>query len=324
MKVCFGGTFNIIHKGHELIFQKAFEDDNIVAIGLTSDDLIKSEKEVEVKDYEARKEQMESYFENNGWSGRYSIVPLTDKLGPSVYKDFDAIVVSEETEKRAREINFQRENNNLAPLKIITVKMAYAQNGEVISATKIKRGEMNKHGKLLRKVKVFVGSENPVKINAVKNVFAKVFDDVEVTGIPVQSEVPDQPKEKKVIEGAIKRAKNAMNPESDFQVGIEAGLFWNETAQKYFDVQYCAIIDKAQRITMGHGGGFNYPDEIIEHIKKGKTVGQAVEDIFGIKDAGKKMGAIGYLSDNLLDRTRLTEQAVLMSMIPRMRSELYE
>jgi inosine/xanthosine triphosphatase len=324
MKVCFGGTFNIIHKGHELIFKKAFEDDNQVAIGLTSDELIKSEKEVEVDTYEVRKRKLESFFEKQGWSGRYSIVSLTDKLGPSVYKDFDAIVVSEETKMRAEKINSQRERDGLVPLEIITVKMAYAQNGDVISATKIKKGEMDESGRLLRKVMICVGSENPVKINAVKNVFLKLFTEVEVQGMPVQSHVPEQPKESEVIDGAIKRAKNVLSQHCDFGVGIEAGLFWNETSHRYFDVQYCAVIDKAQKVTLGHGGGFNYPREIIEKVKQGETVGEAVEDTYKIKDVGKKMGAIGYLSEGILDRTKLTEQAVLMALIPRIRSELYE
>ncbi|UCE39519.1 MAG: inosine/xanthosine triphosphatase [Thermoplasmata archaeon] len=176
----------------------------------------------------------------------------------------------------------------------------------------------------MRKVVVCVGSENHVKINAVNNVFSKLFRRVQVKGTDVKKSVPEQPMEKEVIEGAIERAKSALSQECDFGVGIEAGLFYNDVADKYFDVQYCAVIDRAKRTTIGHGSGFYYPSILIDLVKQGRTISQGIEEKFKIKDVGKKKGAIGYLSKDLFDRTRLTEQAVLMAIIPRIRSELYE
>jgi inosine/xanthosine triphosphatase len=324
MKVCLGGTFNIIHKGHELLFQKAFEDNNQVAIGLTSDELISGKKEVEIEKYEIREKKLIAFLNGMGWEGRFTISKLTDELGPAKEKDFDAIIVSGETKAGAEAINLERGKNSLKLLKIIPVKMAFAENGDVISSTRIKKGEMDVNGKLMKTVLVYVGSENQVKIGAVENVFSKLFRKIVVKGIKVDSNVPQQPKEKEVIEGAIKRATDILDSDCDFGVGIEAGLFFNEVENKYFDVQYCAIIDKRKKITLGHGGGFYYPDEIINLVNQGKTVGRAIEERYGIKDVGRKMGAIGYLSKDLLNRTKLTEQAVLMALIPRIRSELYE
>lgn len=324
MKVCLGGTFNIIHKGHELLFQKAFEDDNQVFIGLTSDELISGKKEVEIDEYEVREKKLIAFLNDMEWEGRFSISKLTDELGPAKEKDFDAIIVSEETKSGAEEINKERKENSFKPLKILPIKMAFAENGDVISSTRIKKGEMDVNGKLMNEVLIYVGSENQVKIKAVENVFSKLFRQIAVKGMNVKTNVPEQPKEKEVIEGAIKRATEVLDSDCDFVVGIEAGLFFNDVEKKYFDVQYCAIIDKRNKITLGHGGGFYYPDEIIDLVDQGKTVGQAIEDRYGIKDVGRKTGAIGFLSKDLLNRTKLTEQAVLMALIPRIRSELYE
>jgi inosine/xanthosine triphosphatase len=324
LKVCIGGTFNILHRGHELLFEKAFELGSRVFIGLSSDEMIKGSKEVAVDDYEARKKNLDNFLMGMGWGDQYSIVKIESELGTAADKDFDAIVVSEETVKGAEKINKKRVENGFKPLEIFPVKMALAENGETISATKIKKGEMDANGQLMKKVVVFVGSTNIVKINAASNVFSKLFRRVQVDGMNVKTDVPEQPMEDEVINGAIERAQAAMTGECDFGVGIEAGLFWNESAKQYFDVQYCAVIDKAKRITLGHGSGFYYPPEIIELVKGGKTVGQSMEQKYGTKDIGKKKGAIGYLTKDTLDRTKLTEQAVLMAMIPRIRSELYE
>jgi inosine/xanthosine triphosphatase len=324
MKVCIGGTFNILHAGHELLFKKAFEGHNYVHIGLTSDELAREEKDVKVFEYQIRMDNLNAFLNSKGWDGRYSIVRLDDELGPATWKDFDAIVVSEETRLGAENINLVRKENDLPPLKILTVPLAYAENGDVISATRIKRGEMDVNGKMMRQIVVCVGSENQVKINATEIVFSKLFRRVQVKGMKVKVNVPEQPKEKEVMEGAVARAKSALTKGCDFGVGIEAGLFYNDFAKEYFDVQYCAIIDKANRVTLGHGSGFYYPSILIELVNQGKTIGQAVEEEFKIEDVGQKKGAIGFLSKGLIDRTKLTEQAVLMAAIPRIRSEIYE
>ena len=55
----------------------------------------------------------------------------------------------------------------------------------------------------------------------------------------------------------------------------------------------------------------------------GGTVGEKMSEITEIEEIGHKMGSIGYLSDGMIDRTALTEIAVLMALIPRIRKELY-
>jgi len=49
-----------------------------------------------------------------------------------------------------------------------------------------------------------------------------------------------------------------------------------------------------------------------------------MEALTGIERIGHKMGAIGFLSRGLLDRAQLTEQAVLMALLPRLRPDLYQ
>jgi len=171
-------------------------------------------------------------------------------------------------------------------------------------------------------VRVHIGSNNPIKAQAVKNVFERVFGPTEVRLLSVESGVPGQPFDDDTVRGACERARKALQ-DADFGVGIEAGLIWNRELKLYFDVQFCAIISQDGKLTVGHGSGFVYPPRVIEEVLQGRTVGEVMSKLTGIEKIGHKGGAIGYLSKNLLTREQLTEQAVLMALIPRIRPELY-
>lgn len=53
-----------------------------------------------------------------------------------------------------------------------------------------------------RKMKLLIGTKNPVKIEAVKEAFEKYFSEIEIEGISVDSEVGDQPSDRQITIGA--------------------------------------------------------------------------------------------------------------------------
>jgi inosine/xanthosine triphosphatase len=168
-----------------------------------------------------------------------------------------------------------------------------------------------------------VGSTNPVKVAAVREVLEALFSEeleVDVEGLDVASDVPSEPWEDDVIKGACNRARKAIG-DGDLGVGIEAGLF--KVHDEVLDVQYCAIYDKEGHMTLGHGPGFRYPPKVLEEVAKGRTVGEAMGELTGIEDIGRKGGSIDHLTKGVLNRTELTKQAVLMALVPRIRKELY-
>ena len=69
-------------------------------------------------------------------------------------------------------------------------------------------------------MKVLIGTKNPGKIEAAKRAFMKYFDDVEVEGIKVSSDVPDEPLNEDILKGAKNRVKNLK--EYANENGIEA------------------------------------------------------------------------------------------------------
>lgn len=171
-------------------------------------------------------------------------------------------------------------------------------------------------------MKVAVGSVNPVKAAAVQNVFGRIYENVTVEPRKVATGVPAQPFGSETIKGAMNRAKHAYKSgDYDYGVGIEAGL--SDVEGYIMDIQFCAIYDR-EGFTIGCGSGFEYPPAVLSEVLAGREVGDVMSEVSGIDDLGKKMGAIGYLSHGMLDRTQLTEQSVMMALIPRMNPKLYK
>ena len=94
---------------------------------------------------------MQSFLEKNGLVKRAEIVPLTDPYGLTISgKGLDALVVSKETESITDKINKIRVEAGLPPLKIIIISMVPAENSNPISTTRIRSGEIDRNGHVLR------------------------------------------------------------------------------------------------------------------------------------------------------------------------------
>jgi pantetheine-phosphate adenylyltransferase len=154
-KVAVGGTFDELHRGHKALLDKAFEIGDKVVIGLSSDEFVsKMAKPHETASYNERRMELESYLKELGWFERAEIVPLNDPFGLTISgKGLEALVVSKETQKKAEEINEKRQRADLPPLKIIAVNMVPAENSAPISTTRIRSGEIDRNGHLLKSMK---------------------------------------------------------------------------------------------------------------------------------------------------------------------------
>ncbi len=322
MRVAMGGTFDVLHDGHKALLEAAFASrPEKVLIGLTTDRFAR-ESRAEVHPYAVRERNLARYLRSHGERG-FVIEPIDDAFGPADdLPDLDVLVVSSERAHVGRALNDARAEKGLHALEIRAVPMVLAQDGLPIQARRIRTGTIDAHGRRLTTVVVQVGTDNPVKVRAVRRVLEDLFDRVRVRGVAVTTGVPEQPVDQQAAVGAMNRARAAITV-ADFGVGIEAGLLWDASVGDYLDVQYCAVVDRGGRVTLGHGPGFEYPAPVIARVKAGKTVSQAMAELTGVRDIGAKFGAIGYLTERRMDRDTLTEAAVLMAMVPRIRRELY-
>jgi pantetheine-phosphate adenylyltransferase len=149
--VAMGGTFDLFHRGHRTLILKAFEIGNHVIIGLCSDDFLKKlRKPHGIASYAQRLEELKGFLKKNDFLEMAEIVPLDDAYGVTLSdKRIDAIVVSDETEPRAHEINEKRKSLGMPPLPIVAVKMVLSDDHYPISSTRIWFEEIDREGNLL-------------------------------------------------------------------------------------------------------------------------------------------------------------------------------
>lgn len=141
----------MFHKGHSLLLEEAFKVAETVLIGLTTDEFARSLKKPHIIDcYEKRLKDLIRFLAERGLEKRAIIVPLGDPFGPTIESDeIEGIIVSEETEPGAEEINRLRVKEGRRPLLIIVFMMILAEDGKPISSTRIRRQEVDRFGRLI-------------------------------------------------------------------------------------------------------------------------------------------------------------------------------
>jgi pantetheine-phosphate adenylyltransferase len=161
-----GGTFTPIHNGHRALLHKAFqtathdgEGDGHLIVGLTSSELARETRSDPdhaelLGAFDRRRADLEGELATiaESYTATFEVVKLEDAFGPAGTRpDVDALVVSPEAnaQRRAHELNAQRRRDGLTPLEIHTAPFVVAEDGQRISGTRIRDGEIDVHGSLL-------------------------------------------------------------------------------------------------------------------------------------------------------------------------------
>jgi pantetheine-phosphate adenylyltransferase len=152
MEVALGGTFDPVHDGHRVLFARAFELGD-VTVGLTSDSLAPKTRHEDryVRPYEERKTALDEELEpvTRTYDRDYEIRKLTEPTGIAAeHPSFQYLVVSPETEDGGKHINELRVERGFDPLEIVVVDHVRAEDDDIISSTRIVRGEIDEHGQL--------------------------------------------------------------------------------------------------------------------------------------------------------------------------------
>ncbi len=172
-------------------------------------------------------------------------------------------------------------------------------------------------------MRIAVGSTNPIKIRAVRNIARKIFPRAKIIALDVPSGVPDQPSgDEETRRGAVSRASAARKAaDADWGVGLEGGIVENEFGT--MTCAWCAIVDRAGRIGIGGSTNMLLPDEVAARVKAGAELGEAMDAFAKIQDVKRKMGAIGVLTKGLSNRQRAYEFIFALAAVRFLWKEKY-
>ncbi|MEM3086801.1 MAG: phosphopantetheine adenylyltransferase [Halobacteria archaeon] len=164
-RIAVGGTFDPLHRGHEALFRRAFAlagPGGEVHVGLTSDRLA-GLKARPIRPYGLRRRDVEDFLRGRFHGRKFRVRKLLHPWGAAAREPYDALVVSPETAPAAEALNRGRRERGLMPVRVVTVPHVLAQDGKVLSSTRIARGEVDRRGRVLLSAPRFAraGARNP-------------------------------------------------------------------------------------------------------------------------------------------------------------------
>ncbi|MDF2606104.1 MAG: yjjX [Bacillales bacterium] len=156
-------------------------------------------------------------------------------------------------------------------------------------------------------MKIGVGSQNPTKVNAVRN----AFTDDEVIAFVTESGVSPQPMSvEETVIGALNRAKYCLklNPELEFAIGLEGGV--NKYDFGLFLINWGALVDKNGVEIIAGGSQIKLPDTFFNDLRLGIELKDLLNNFCEIEEINKKQGAIGIFTNNESTRIQMFSEVV--------------
>lgn len=173
---------------------------------------------------------------------------------------------------------------------------------------------------------ITIASTNPVKAKAVREGFSRMFPSEEFSVRPFHTtlSLPAQPAtDEETLSCAEKRVCNAreLTPENDYWVGIEGGI--DDGALGMGAFAWVVILDRAGHFGRGRTGEFFLPENVAALVRQGVELGEADDRVFGRNNSKQGNGAIGLLTDDVIDRAELYIPAVIFALVPFKNPGLY-
>lgn len=176
-------------------------------------------------------------------------------------------------------------------------------------------------------MKILIGTKNSGKIEGARQAFNKYFDNFDIEGVPVSSDVGDQPVNEEIFQGAKNRVKNLKEYanknkiEVDFYIASEAGI--TNLLGDWIGINAAIVEDSKGLQSVGISQGFPIPDKYIDEIKE-TELGKVMDRLFNGKELNKGKGGISFLTHNEVTRIDLTRNAFIMALTKHINGEIWK
>lgn len=163
-------------------------------------------------------------------------------------------------------------------------------------------------------MKVVIATNNEVKVEGARRAFLHYFDDVDIIGINVESDVSEQPINNEIYKGAQNRILNLKKYctnngiTADLYLSIESGI--SNQLGDWQVISIAIIEDNTGVSSFSTTAGFPIPERYIDDIVK-NGVSYVMKNIFG---ENTKQKGIQLLTNNVLSRVDLIEEAFIMGL----------
>lgn len=166
--------------------------------------------------------------------------------------------------------------------------------------------------------RIVVASANPVKIEAARQGFERMFPGAPFTleGIAAASGVSDQPMtDAETLQGARNRAAAArvQRPDAEYWIGIEGGI---EPAGDALLAFAWIVVLSRERGGSSRTATFILPEEVAALVRQGVELGHADDIVFSRVDSKRRNGSVGLLTGDAIDRVEYYAHAVALALIP--------
>lgn len=166
-------------------------------------------------------------------------------------------------------------------------------------------------------MKVLIGTKNPGKIEGATEALKNYFEDFDIEGIPVLSDVSKQPVNNEIYEGARNRVDNLIKYAQDNEIdaeyflGIESGI--TNLLGKWVIINIAVIKDKNGYESFGTSGGFPVPDKYVDEIIS-TELSKVMDKITKTKDLRSGNGGISFVTSGVITRIDMTKEAFIMAL----------
>lgn len=175
-------------------------------------------------------------------------------------------------------------------------------------------------------MKIIIATKNESKVQGAREAFETFYENVEIEGFSVSSNVPEQPINDEIMKGAENRLEGLVsyakenNIEADFFLSVESGLY--NMCGRWVNVSFALVKDKYGYESFGMSPAYPVPEKYVDEILQ-TDLTQLFNRIFTSNELQEHKGGVRLLTRSRMTRADLIMEAFLMALTQIINGDLW-